>query len=263
MKTISLTQKDIDILFYKPAKKDILGLFWLWFKPVLLFLFLYLLCFFLLNAKALTSKANYYWKYDILKEYRSKKMLKAEYYLPTIQNSAQNNNIANDNITNNDNNKLIIPRLDKTVPIVWNVKWDNISMNSDLKNGVIHLDGTSLPNQIGNVFISGHSSYNYWDKTQKYGNVFANLDRMQNGDLVKLTYNFKEYDYEVYSKVIVDKYDTTIVTAKDFPTLTLMTCTPTGTNFKRLAVQAKLISPIQTNINASLKPLPSFLPIIK
>lgn len=139
------------------------------------------------------------------------------------------------------NNTLIIPRLGKTVPIVWNSPPDENVMLENLQNGVVHYAGTPLPGEgKGPIFISGHSSYYSWDPG-KYKTVFTNLDRLSEGDTIQIKYNDQLYTYQVYESVVVMPEDVDQLTEVNEPILDLMTCVPIGTNQKRLIVKAKQI----------------------
>jgi LPXTG-site transpeptidase (sortase) family protein len=108
-----------------------------------------------------------------------------------------------------------------------------------LAQGLGHHKTTAFPNnQTGNVVISGHR----W----KYGSnpafkVFEHLDELGIGDLVALHYNGVQYDYEITKQEVVDGSDMQILDQTEAPTLTLYTCTPIYTSFRRLVYVAKLI----------------------
>ena len=137
------------------------------------------------------------------------------------------------------NNTLYLPRLGKKVPIVWNSPPDEQVMLENLQKGVVHYAGTPLPGQgKGPIFISGHSSYYSWDPG-KYKSVFANLDKMENGDEIMIQYEGALYRYKVYEKIVVTPEEVSVLKPIDEPVLALMTCVPVGTNSKRLIVWAK------------------------
>jgi LPXTG-site transpeptidase (sortase) family protein len=161
-----------------------------------------------------------------------------------------------------DNNYLYIPKLGIKAPINWDV------MEADaidkLQTGVVHLAGTGLPGTDGNIFISGHSSYYWWDPGE-YKTIFAILPNASNEDVIYLTYNDRLYIYFVVETLTVNPGDTWVMDKLDYPALTLMTCVPVGTNLQRFIVRAKQTSPNPTVVapktytNPSAKPnlLPS------
>lgn len=177
-------------------------------------------------------------------------------FLPEVQKSAAQ--IAQQNATNNsttpvtnqnlaladlDNNSLIIPKINVKAPIIWSSPFDEATMLENLRKGVVHYGFTPLPDSgKGPIFISGHSSYYWWDKGQ-YKTVFANLDQLENGDEIALAYNNMVYIYKVYEKITVKPDQVDVLNQVNEPILALMTCTPAGTNLRRLIIKAKQISP--------------------
>ncbi len=145
------------------------------------------------------------------------------------------------------NNELWVPKIDVKAPIIWDSPVDEATMMENLKHGVVHYKGTSRPGESaqdgeGNVFISGHSSYYWWDDGG-YKTVFTNLDQIEVGDEIGVGYDDYGYIYRVYEKTIVDPNDVSVLAQNtDKHTLTLMTCYPVGTNNKRLIVKAEFIA---------------------
>ncbi len=147
-------------------------------------------------------------------------------------------------------NRIIIPRIDKNLPIV-RVSSENLikrdwkalekDMQEALKNGVVHYPGTSLPGETGNVVITGHSSYFPWDPG-RFKDVFALLHDVVLKDKIVVYYNQTKYIYEVENIQIVYPQDIDILKQTPDNKLTLITCTPVGTNLKRLVVTAKPVS---------------------
>lgn len=114
-------------------------------------------------------------------------------------------------------------------------------MLENLQKGVAHYGGTDLPNPLtGNVFITGHSSYYWWDSGQ-YKTVFALLDQLKSGDQVALTYQQQVYVYQVYESLVVKPSQVDVLDTTERPILSLMTCTPVGTSLNRLIVRANLV----------------------
>ena len=122
--------------------------------------------------------------------------------------------------------------LDIKAPIV------NGTQEADLAKGVGHHPTTSYPSKDrGNVVISGHR----W----KLGNnpaykVFEDLDKLDNGDEISLFYMGKEYVYKVREQKVVKDSEVSILKQTKKPQLTIYTCTPKYTSFKRLVYIADL-----------------------
>lgn len=111
-----------------------------------------------------------------------------------------------------------------------------------LREGVVHYPFTADPNQYGNVFITGHSSYYPWDKG-RYKDIFALLHKLELGDKYFIFFQGKKYTYQVTEKYEVEPDDVSVLAQPDDKKIsTLMTCTPVGTVLRRLIVQADLIN---------------------
>jgi len=136
--------------------------------------------------------------------------------------------------------KLYIPKINIIAPIIWDIPQDQIL--EQLKNGVVQYQGTALPGQVGNIFITGHSS-NYWWIKGNYNHVFALLDKLVVGDEIYLTYQGIIYKYQVSSSIVVTPEEIEVMESQGKNTLSLMTCVPVGTTLKRLIVRADLVSP--------------------
>jgi len=147
-------------------------------------------------------------------------------------------------------NRIIIPKINKNIPIVevdssslaqndWTALDDEIL--DALKNGVVRYPGTALPGEEGNTFITGHSSYYFWDDGD-YIDVFALLPQLEIGDQIVMYYNQEKYTYEIKEKKEVSPSEVDVLRQPEgVSQLTLMTCTPVGTNIRRLILVAELI----------------------
>jgi LPXTG-site transpeptidase (sortase) family protein len=145
--------------------------------------------------------------------------------------------------------RIVIPRINKNVPIVqvraenllkrdWNALEND--MMEALKFGIVHFPGTALPGEKGNIALTGHSSYFPWDRG-RFKDVFALLHEVKMGDMVLLYHKQKKYIYEVNDIKIVKPDDIDVLDPSNEDKLTLITCTPIGTDLRRLIVTAKLI----------------------
>lgn len=145
-------------------------------------------------------------------------------------------------------NSIYIESIGTKAPITFGVENNESAVSANLKNGVIQLSGTSRPGEMGNVFITGHSSNYPWVKSQ-YNSVFALLGNVAVGDLIQIKFNETNYVYRVKKIFVVDSGDTSVLKFDDKTSvLTLMTCTPVGTNLRRLIIQAEqIIPPVSQN----------------
>ncbi len=142
--------------------------------------------------------------------------------------------------------KLIIPKINVDVPAVYGIGSDHASQMSAMEKGVAHFaipGANSVPGQIGNTVLAGHSSNDLFDNGS-YKFIFVQLDKLNNGDMIYANYEGKRYSYSVTKKEVVKPSEVTKLTyPTDKPVMTLITCVPIGTAEKRLLVTAEQVSP--------------------
>lgn len=154
-----------------------------------------------------------------------------------------------------DDNRIYIPSIGKNIPLTevadekviesQDSKLVEDAIQEALKDGVVRYPGTARPGQLGNVFLTGHSSYYLWAPGD-YKDVFALLHQVKIDDELIVYYSTapgaqRKYTYKVAEirEVKPDEVDV-LAPTNDFR-LTLMTCTPIGTNLRRLIVTAYLV----------------------
>lgn len=153
----------------------------------------------------------------------------------------------NTNVTVSADPRLVIPKISVDVPIVWDADASSLaSLNAAMDKGVawFNIQGASAkPGEKGNFVLSGHSS-NDWVDRGDYKFIFAPLERMKEGDTIYVNYESKRYAYTVTSTKIVKPTDVAALhIGVDKPRITLITCTPLGTDLNRLLVFADQVSP--------------------
>lgn len=141
---------------------------------------------------------------------------------------------------------ISIPKINVNAPVVYAADNNENDILKDLESGVVHYAGTALPGQPGNSVIFGHSSNDWWEPGN-YKFVFVLLDKLQPGDTFTVNYNSKQYLYKVTGSQVVLPTDVGVLAQTPDPEMTLITCTPPGTSWKRLVVTAKQISPAPTS----------------
>lgn len=110
-----------------------------------------------------------------------------------------------------------------------------------LTQGVAHAAGTKFPGEKGNIYLFSHSTDAPWNIV-RFNAVFYLLRELKPGDRIITFYKDKRYDYIVFDKQVVDPNDVSYLTnTYDDSILTLQTCDPPGTLFKRLIIRAKLV----------------------
>lgn len=143
---------------------------------------------------------------------------------------------------------LVFVKIEKIAvdaPMIWSQSEDAKNSLKDLESGLSHFPKSAAPGENGNTIISGHSSNYVWAKGD-FNYIFKNLNNLEVGDVVNIKtiqQNGKIifYKYKINEKFVAAPDDEKIFAATETPVLTLSTCWPLGTNFKRLIVKAELI----------------------
>lgn len=139
---------------------------------------------------------------------------------------------------------IIIPKLNlNNVPVIFEQSIAEAAIQKSLQSGVVHYAGTAVPGERSNAVIVGHSSNDWWEPGS-YKFVFALLEKMAVGDQIQINYKQKKYVYEVTGSKVVEPTEISVLQPTTEPQLTLITCTPPGTSWKRLVVTAKQIQPL-------------------
>lgn len=115
------------------------------------------------------------------------------------------------------------------------------TQDNDLGSHLVNFEGTAVPPQIGNAVIFGHSTLPQLFKPTDYKTIFANAYRLKIGNEIIVQISNVIYSYKIYSITIVDPEDTSIFSQEyDTSYVTLVTCTPPGTTWKRLIIRARI-----------------------
>jgi sortase A len=109
-----------------------------------------------------------------------------------------------------------------------------------LRRAVGHYPGTGLPGRDGNTVLLGHRT--------TWLHPFNKLDRMRRGDRIVLRIGRKTYVYRVRTKRVIKPRDRRALEPVPFKRrsapngqyVTLITCTPKGSDRRRLVVVGKL-----------------------
>jgi sortase A len=142
--------------------------------------------------------------------------------------------------------RLIIPKINVDVPVIYDTSPDQASQLNAMQKGVAWFGipgANSRPGQVGNTVLSGHSSNDLFDPGD-FKFIFARLEQLDIDDTFYLNYDGTRYTYSVTKKEVVRPTDVDkLVYATDKPVVTLITCVPVGTAQSRLLVTAEQISP--------------------
>jgi sortase A len=123
--------------------------------------------------------------------------------------------------------RLQIPAINKDVPVV---EGDG---PEQLKKGVGHAIYSVNPGEIGNVVLSAHNDIQ--------GEIFRDLDQLEEGDLVILFSERKSYTYVVEDVLIVEPHQVEFLESTDESVATLISCYPYRIDKQRIIVIANLI----------------------
>jgi len=116
-----------------------------------------------------------------------------------------------------------------------------IIAGDDLSKGLVHYGGTGLPGEYGTAVIFGHSTLPQFFSTTNYKSIFSTLPTLKAGDDIWVDYDSVKYHYLVEELVMTEPTDLSPLAQRfDDSYLTLVTCVPPGTYWKRLNVHARL-----------------------
>ncbi len=145
------------------------------------------------------------------------------------------------------------------VPYASNDKMEKGDFKEELKSGVVKYPFTSKPGENGNTLLFGHSSIDAREaKSNPYGQVFAKLPKLVEGDLIKVIRDGQLYIYEAVDKEVKRPKEVGGALAaewsSDEPLLTLMACYPILSDAKRMLVTARLWQPKQLSMGTQIIP---------
>ena len=123
--------------------------------------------------------------------------------------------------------RLQIPKISKDVPVV---EGDGPEPR---KKGVGHYIYSANPGENGNVVLSAHNDI--------HGEIFRDLDQLEEGDLVILFSARQSYTYAVEDVLIVEPSQVEYLESRGQPAVTLISCYPYMVDNKRIIVIANLI----------------------
>lgn len=139
------------------------------------------------------------------------------------------------------NFSILIPKIGASEKVFENVDPSNEKEYGEkLLKGVAHARGSAFPGYGGNTYIFAHSADSFWN-VGRYNAVFYLLKELQPGDDIVIFFQNKRFNYTVTETKIVDATDLSYLKPDlgTGETLTLQTCWPPGTTWKRMLVFAK------------------------
>lgn len=128
---------------------------------------------------------------------------------------------------------ISIPKLN-----IENALVSTIDFNT--KKHLVNYGNDNIPGKSGNALIFGHSSLPQFFNAKDYATIFSNIYKLKNGDKIYATVDDSIYLYKVVRSIVVKASDTSQF-EEDYNNsyITLVTCTPPGTIWKRLIIKAR------------------------
>lgn len=112
----------------------------------------------------------------------------------------------------------------------------------DLTKSLVHYLPKTMPGEYGNVAIFGHSTLPQLYNEKDYKTIFTYLPSLEKGDKIMIQVGDLQYEYEVTDMYVVSPEKISVLDQTyDASYITLITCVPPGTYWKRLVVRSKLV----------------------
>lgn len=136
---------------------------------------------------------------------------------------------------------IIIPAAGIEAAIVFPAGNDFETLNRSLASGVVHYPGSTLPGEVGNILLFGHSSRLPAVRNPAYA-AFNRLADLAIGDIVRIRHGGAEHWYRVTSSRIQAADDARIALDHTGRRLTLATCTTFGSRENRFVIEAEYLA---------------------
>jgi sortase A len=141
----------------------------------------------------------------------------------------------------NQQNQVNTPFYTLSIPAIKIKEAVVSTIDTDLQKHLVNYQGTAIPGKNGNAVIFGHSTLPQLFNAKDYKTIFANAYKLKNGDYIYAMLNGVTYTYKIFKSTVVDPSDSSaLMQDYDNSYLTIVTCTPPGTIWKRLIVKARL-----------------------
>lgn len=140
-------------------------------------------------------------------------------------------------------------------PVITDLKIYTITIPKiHIKSATVEIDGKDLkktlvawptsvpPGTFGNNIIFGHSELPQFASPGNYSGIFTEIMSLDDGDEIYLDYDQVRYRYLVVDKKVVEPTDLSVLEQRfDAGYVTLITCVPPGTIWKRGVIRARLV----------------------
>ena len=117
-----------------------------------------------------------------------------------------------------------------------------VNNDEDLTKHLVQWGGTGNPGEAGSTVIFGHSVLPAFFDPKNYTTIFSTLPTIKEDSDIYVYYDGITYRYRVMEMKVIDPKDISVLEQSfDNSYLSLVTCVPPGTYWKRLVVKARLI----------------------
>lgn len=116
------------------------------------------------------------------------------------------------------------------------------TVDDKLDEHLVQYWGSALPPLLGNTVIFGHSTLPQLFDAKNYRTIFAHIHELQVNDFITVHIDKNDYTYKVNNITITTPDDISMLSQNtNGHYLTIITCTPPGTTWKRLIIKSELI----------------------
>ncbi len=139
-----------------------------------------------------------------------------------------------------------IGKINISAPITYPKSRYEQDIQDAMDEGVAYYPGTAFPGQVGNAYLTGHSSNYFWSKG-RFNRVFRELRQLEIGDTFSIvqtqsTGHKVNYRYRIYEKRVAENDDSSLFYAdREGSLVTLVTSWPIGSTKQRLMLRGELI----------------------
>jgi len=160
---------------------------------------------------------------------------------PTIVDRAQADQVIDVPVSENaDPVRVVIDAIDVDTTILNPDSAKIEDLDQALTYGAVHYPGSGSLEDISNMFLFGHSSHLPVVHNQSY-RAFNNLENLEEGNLIRVQSETREYHYRVDSVKQVKAEDAWVQFDSSVKKLTLSTCNNFGSKQDRFVVEASFI----------------------
>lgn len=169
------------------------------------------------------------------------------------QNDKSSSNVS-DNLENPNDNWLLDYKLDRNMDnsissYTISIPKLNISeaivstKDFELSKHLVQYAETPIPPLQGNAVIFGHSTLPQLFEPNNYKTIFAHAHDLKIGDDILVHLGTDDFKYEIIKSFITEPDDLSVLNQDPKGSyLTIVTCTPPGTTWKRLIIKARLVN---------------------